>query len=135
MNAISIETTDAKPSLLRRALQADAIVVGAAGVLLALAAGPLGDLLDLPASLLRITGFALFPWAAFIAFIATRATIPGWGARTVVTGNLAWVVASLLMLASDWVDPSALGVVFVVVQAAIVSVFAGLQFASLRRAR
>jgi hypothetical protein len=135
MNAISAPTTDVQPGLLRRALQADAVVVGAAGALLALAAGPLGDLLDLPVSLLRITGIALFPWAAFTAFVATRDTVPRWGAWSVVTGNLVWVLASLLLLVSGWVDPSTLGVVFVIVQAAMVSGFAGLQFASLRRAR
>jgi hypothetical protein len=118
---------------LRRALLADVAVTGGAGLLLTLAAGTLGDLFDLPVLLLRIAGILLLPYTGFVLFVATRAGIPRRGTWAIVGLNLAWAVDSLLLLVSGWVDPSGLGVAFVVAQAAIVSVFAGLQFAGLHR--
>ncbi len=132
MNAMAMKNEVAQPGRLRRALQADFLVTGSAGVLLTLAAGPLGDLFDLPVALLRATGIVLLPYTAFVVYVATRAEIPRRGAGAIVALNLVWAVASLVLLVTGWVDPSGIGIAFVVAQAAIVSVFAGLQFAGLR---
>ena len=128
-----LRTNTEQPSLLRRALLADVVVTGSAGLLLALAAGPLGDLFDLPVPLLRSAGVFLLPYTAFVAYVATRAGIPRPGAMAIIGLILTWTVASLLLLVTGWVDPSGVGIAFVVAQAAAVSVFAGLQYAGLRR--
>ena len=133
MNALAIENEPAQPGLLRRALQADFLVTGSAGVLLTLAAGPLGDLFDLPVALLRMTGFGLLPYTAFVVYVATRTEIPRRGAWAIVALNLVWAVASLVLLVSGWVDPSGIGMAFVVAQALIVVGFADIQYLGLRR--
>ena len=135
MNSMAMKTDTAHPSLLRRALLAEIVVTGSAGLLLALAAGPLGDLFDLPVALLRIAGVFLLPYTAFVAYVATRAAIPRRGAWAIVGLNLAWAVASLLLLVTGWVDPSGIGIAFVVAQALIVAGFADVQYLGLRRER
>jgi hypothetical protein len=133
MNAIALNTTSTQASLLRRVLLADVVTTGTAGLLLTLAAGPLGDLFDLPVVLLRLAGLGLLPYTAFVLYVATRASIPRRGARVVIGLNLLWAITSLLLLVSGWVDPSALGIAFVVAQAIIVTAFADLQYLGLRR--
>lgn len=135
MSTVAAKTEATQPNRLRQVLLADVVVTGAAALLLALAAGPLGDRFDLSVTLLRAAGIALIPWTVFVLYVATRSVIPRAGVWTIATGNLAWTIASLMLIVSDAVDPSATGIVFVVVQAAIVSVFAARQFASLRRVR
>ena len=46
--------------------------------------------------------------------------------------NALWVAESVAILALGWVAPNALGVAFVLAQALIVAVFAGLQAVGLR---
>ena len=135
MNAMAMENETAPPGLLRRALQADFLVTDNAGVLLTLAAGPLGDLFDLPVALLRATGIFLLPYTAFVVYVATRTEIPRWGAWAIVGLNLVWAVASLVLLVTGWVDPSGIGIAFVVAQALIVAAFADVQYLGLRRNR
>jgi hypothetical protein len=66
MTTITAASTTA-PTLLRRALLADAIISGGTGALMALAAGPLSGLLGLPAGLLLWAGIVLLPFAAALA--------------------------------------------------------------------
>jgi len=117
----------ADPTLLRRALLLDAVASGALGLAMALATGPLADLLGLPPGLLRWAGVALLPFAALLAFLGGRAAVPPAAAMAVVAVNLLWVAGSLLLLGGGWVEPTALGVAFVVAQALAVALFAGLQ--------
>ena len=133
MNALALHTTAAQPGLLRRVLLADGVIVAGSGMLLALAAGPLGDLFDLPVLLLRLAGIGLLPYSAAVLFVATRAAIPRRGAWAISVLNLIWAGASLLLLAIDWVDPSSLGIIFIVAQALIVLAFADLEYLGLRR--
>ena len=120
--------------LLRRTLLADAVVCGSAGILLTLAAGPLADQLDLPTSLLRIAGIGLLPWTAIVLSVATRASIRRRGVWVIIGVNALWAAASLLLLGTGWVDPSSLGVAFIVTQALIVTAFASVQTFGLRQA-
>jgi hypothetical protein len=117
--------TDSTP--LRGALVLDATASGVMGALLLLAAGRLEPLLGLPSSLLRAVGFMLIPFAAFLLWLAPRATRLRAVVRSVVGGNVLWVVASILLLVSDRVDPTPLGTVFVALQAGAVAVFAFLE--------
>lgn len=133
MSTMTLNSTTAPGSLLRRALLADVVVTGGAGLLLALATGPLGDLFDLPTLLLRLAGIGLLPYTAVVFYVASRASIPRRGVWAIVGLNLLWAIDSLLLLVTGWVEPSALGVAFVVAQAPIVAAFAGIQYLGLRR--
>lgn len=125
--------TSSGQALLRRALLLDAAVSGAFGILLALAAGALGELLGLPTTLLRETGILLVPFAGFLVWLATRARIARSTVWTIVAGNCAWTVASVMLLVSGWVSPTMIGEVFVIAQAAAVVVLTYLEYDGMRR--
>ena len=119
---------------LQRVLVADAAVSAAAGLLMALGAGWLAPLLNLPAPLLTTAGLLLLPWGAAVAWAGTRHSLPRAALWTIIAINALWVLDSLLLLVSGWVAPSAAGTAFVVVQALAVGLFAELQYSGLRRA-
>ena len=120
--------------LLRYALVGDAVASGATGLLLALGAGALAGLLGLPEALMRSAGLILLPYAAVVAFLGTRATISRRAVWAVIAVNGVWVADSLILLASGWVSPTALGYAFVLAQALVVLLFAEAQYFGLRRA-
>lgn len=115
----------------RRVLFADAITCAAAGALMAFATGPLTRLTNLPEQLLGIAGAALFPVAALFAWMSTSRRLNRALLTVAVIGNVAWVAASLAVLALT--SPAALGYVFVLFQAAAVAVLAALEARSLNR--
>jgi hypothetical protein len=121
--------------LLRGALWLDAAASGATGVLLLAASGPLSGLLALPPALLFWAGAAFLPWAAAVGWLASFAVPPRRGALAVIGLNLLYVLCSVLLLALGLVSPNLLGVVFVLVLAAVVLGFALLQAAGLRWVR
>lgn len=127
-----MSTTTVSP-FLRRALLTDAAFSGAAGLILALAAGWLTDPLGLPVPLLRYVGLALLPYAGLLAFLATRERLPRPDVWAIIVGNAVWTAASILLLFTGWIEPTTLGIGFVVAQAAAVAVFAELQWFGLRR--
>jgi hypothetical protein len=111
---------------------ADAVITGATGVAMFAAAAPLAALFGLPDPLLRYAGVSLLPFAAFVGALAGRKSIPLTAVRVVIAANALWVLDSLLLLVTGWVDPSVLGYVFVIGQALIVAAFAELQYAGLK---
>lgn len=122
------------PSLfLRRAILADAIFSGASAVLLALGAGPLAPLLNLPEPLLRETGLFLIAYAALVWWLGTRQAMPKPLVIIVIAGNAAWTLASIALLFSGWVNPNLLGEILVAMQAIAVGAFAELQYIGLRK--
>jgi hypothetical protein len=121
------------PQFLRRVLIADAATSGAMGVLLLANAAPLADLLALPETLLRVSGITMLPFAALVALLATRETLPRWAVWAVIAVNALWAVESVLLLVSGWVEPAALGIAFVLAQAAVVALFAEAEYMGLRR--
>lgn len=126
--------TTVQPSpLLRRVLQLDALVSGAAGLLMTLGAGPLSSLLALPAALLTGAGLSMLPWCAVLLWLARRDTLDRRAVWAVIAVNAVWVVDSLLLLVSGWVQPTLLGQTFVIAQALAVVLFAELQFFGLKR--
>jgi hypothetical protein len=118
---------------LRAFLKLDALGSGALGVLLAATGGLLADPLGLPTGLLVPAGVFLVPYAGWLWYLATRPTVSPAAARVVVTGNLLWIVASVTLVAAGWFSPTALGIGFVLVQAAAVAGFVAGQYAGLRR--
>lgn len=122
------------PSLfLRRAIQGDAIVTGAMAVLLVLAAGRLGALLNLPEAFLRHIGLFLIVYAVAIGFLGTRMQMPTPAVWAVIITNAVWAFDSIALLFTGWVAPNLFGQAFIVTQAISVAAIAELQYIGLKR--
>jgi hypothetical protein len=119
---------------LRLALLADAGASGATAALLVAGAGLLEPLLGLPVALMREAGMLLIPYVMLVVFVASRPSAALTAVNAIIALNAAWTAASLLLLVSDWVSPSLLGIAFVLAQALAVGAFAVIQYACLRQA-
>lgn len=131
--ASPIRTATGDGRLLRLALRFDAVASGALGVLGVAAAPMLTDLLGPQSAILRATGAFLVGYAAALVVLAAMPRIPRPAAWTVVVGNAAWVLGSVLAVVAGWASLTAVGVAFVLAQAAAVAAFADLQWLSIRR--
>ena len=119
---------------LRLALKLDALASGALGIL-SLTAGPvLVDVLGVPLAVLQAVGLFLVAFPAGLWIAASRPEVSRTTAWTAVAINLLWVVGSVAATAAGWLSLTGLGTAFVLVQAAAVALFVGLQFLGLRRA-
>ena len=118
---------------LRKALLLDAAASGGSAALLIAGAGLLDALLGLPAALMREAGLILVPFVALVAWVGTREQASRAAVWAIIAANALWVAASLGLLVSGWVAPTALGYAFVIAQAAVVALFAELQYAGLKR--
>lgn len=124
---------DNTASFLRRILLADAAISGAFGILLALAAPFLSRVIAVSAPFLRAVGISLIPFAALLVFLVLRRHIAPASVWSVIALNVAWVAASVLVLLTGTIQPNAAGYGFVILQAALVAVFAELQYVGLRK--
>lgn len=120
-------------SFLRRVLLADAVATAATGLLLVAFTDRLEAMLTLPAALLRNSGLSFLPFAALVAWLATRPTAWRPAIWAVIAYNAVWAVDSVLLLATGWVRPTALGHAFVLAQALFVAAMAQLEYLGLRR--
>jgi len=118
---------------LHRALILDAVASGATALLLIAAAPALAPLLGLPVALMRGAGLLLLPYVAFVGLVARRGRLEPAAVWTIIISNALWAAASFLLLLSDQIAPTALGIAFVVVQAVIVALLGELQYVGLRR--
>ena len=118
---------------LRKALLLDAAASGATAILLIAGAGLLDGLLGLPVALMREAGLILVPFVAFVAWVGTRESVARGAVWTIIAANALWAAASIGLLASGLVAPTALGYAFVIAQAAAVGLFAELQYMGLKR--
>jgi hypothetical protein len=119
-------------SFLRRVWCADAAVSAVVGAGMALVAAPLGELIGLPARLLAVAGLSLLPYAAFLAWLATRAAVPRAAAWAPIVLNVVWAV-DCVALAMLQADAGRLLVGFVAVQVVTVLAFAELEYGGVRR--
>jgi len=124
---------DHSSTFLRRALLLDAAASGATGLLLIAGAGLLEGVLGLPAALMRGAGLVLVPYVAFVILTGTRATLAAPAVWAIIGANVLWAVASIALLLTGWVAPTALGYAFVIGQAAVVAVLGELQYVGLGR--
>lgn len=116
---------------INRILAFDAATCALMGLLLVAAAPALSMLLGLPAGLLFYAGLLLFPIAIFM-MVLSRQTVPSSvGVRLVILGNAGWVAASLGVFA--FTSPNALGIAFVLLQAAVVGALAVAELAASQR--
>jgi hypothetical protein len=123
-----------RSSFVRRILVADAILSGATGVIMLAGSGVLEGLLGVPATLLRYAGASLLPFAMVVTWLARRDDVSTAGVWAVIAANALWALDSVVLLFTGWVAPTALGYTFIVFQAALVALFAELQYVGLRRA-
>ena len=124
---------DRRNTFLRYALLADAVASGATALLLIAGADLLTGLLGLPVALMRESGLLLVPYVALVAYVGTREHMSRSAVKAIIALNAVWTAASLLLLVTDYVAPTALGIAFVIAQAGAVALFAELQFIGLRR--
>jgi hypothetical protein len=120
--------------LLRIALGADAVMSGASGLLLVAASGAVAQATALPAPLLLACGLFFLPYAAVLAWCASRPALPRWLVWALAGGNLLWAVECAALPLLGLVAPNGWGIAFLAVQAVAVAVFAELYILALRRA-
>jgi hypothetical protein len=121
------------PRFLRNVLFADAASCLGTGALQLLFTAPLADLLHLPISLLAATGLFLVAYGGLVAYVATREPVSRGLVWLFVAGNVGWAVACGVLIAGRVVEPTLLGQLWVLAQAATVLVLAELQWTGLRR--
>jgi hypothetical protein len=127
-------TAHQRSRLLRGSMMADAVISGATGLLLAGGAGTLAGWLGVPEGLMRYAGLSLLPFAVAVLYLARSPEPPRAGVRTIIALNIAWAAASILLLLSGAIEPTTLGMAFVIFQAVVVAGFADLQYLALRKA-
>ena len=120
-------------TLLRRALLADATLTSVAGIVLVLAANPLGVFFDLPAAMLQIAGMIFIPFGAFAGWLGTRPRVLRTLVFVVIVLNALWALDSALLILTRWVETTPIGEFFVLGQAVIVAAIAEVEFIGLRR--
>ncbi len=120
-------------SLLRRVLLVDAVASGAMGIGFLTLTPVIASLFELPRILVWEAGIALVPFAAFVGYLASQQHPSRAAVWIVIAVNALWTINSIALLFTGWVSPSALGIAFVIAQAAVVGLFAELQFVGLNK--
>lgn len=128
MSAVAAFTS---PVGIRRVLWLDAIT-GAGSALLSLAApGLVSATLGLSPLLVQGAAGLVLVFVALVGWLLAQPVLPRRGLRVLALGNAAWVLASVeLVLAGPGL--TALGVAYVLAQAALVAVLATLQWQASR---
>ncbi len=119
---------------LRTALLLDAGMSGASGLALVAAPQAIGQATALPGGLLLGAGLFFLPYAALLAWLATRPAVPRWVVGVLAAGNLLWAVECAALPLLGLVAPNGWGIAFLAAQAVAVAVFAQLYVMAMRRA-
>ncbi|WBB62096.1 hypothetical protein O7599_06025 [Streptomyces sp. WMMC500] len=133
--AVSPTAATAPQITLRRCLGLDSVVTGANGLVYLALSGPVSDLLGVDRGLLLVLGAALVVYALDVAWIARKPVPPAGLVALVVDVNVAWAVASVVVLVAGVLDPTTAGYVWIPLQAAVVLGFAVVQYGLLRGVR
>jgi hypothetical protein len=123
--------TQSNTTALKNVLLLDAATCVGAGALMAFGSTFVAGLTAIPAPLLFWAGLILFPIAALMVYAGLQAPPPRSLVWLIVLGNIGWVAASLALFAI--IAPNALGYVFILAQAAAVSLLAMLEHSALQR--
>jgi hypothetical protein len=105
--------------------------LGLAGQVQLAEAAALAAATGLPSGLLVGAGLTLFPFAAYVAWVATRARMAPAAVWAVIVINALWVAESFGLF--GFVQPTLLGSAFVVAQALAVAGLAAGEYMGLRR--
>jgi hypothetical protein len=133
MTTTTQHTTIKAAALLRLALGADGFVSLSAGVLTCVLLQSLQPLIGASSTHLLAVGIFMAAYGLAVGVLSRSTHMDRRLVSTIVYGNAGWVVASLALLFTAWIDPSALGVLLIVGQAAAVAVLSAMQFVGLRR--
>lgn len=116
------------------AVLVDAAATAATALLMIAARGVLYPYFGLDSPLvLDITAAAFIAYAAIIAMVAKQPVISRTTLLTIAGANIAYVVASMVLLVMFWAEMHAVGRTLVVAVALAVEAFAMLQFLAARR--
>lgn len=121
--------TKSADRLLRVALRVDAIASGISG----LAFLGTKEFFGLPSALTSPTGVFLLVFAVGVWLAAAPRTLNAKAVITIIVLNVAWVVASVVVLATGLLPLTSLGVGYAIVQAVAVAAIAEIEFIGLRR--
>jgi hypothetical protein len=139
MNTTTADTTTATttattgPLSLKTALLLDACVTGANALAYLAGAAVLDSLLGAsPTHFLAIGGFLAVSTVILAVTGTRRPILRGW-ATFAAEVNVVWAIASVAVVALGWFDLTTTGQVWTILQALVVSAFAALQLAALRR--
>ena len=119
--------------LLRYALIADALATAGTALMMIGFGGDLSAWLGISAVFQRNIGLVLLPYAAAVGYLGARSHVAPSAVWTVIIGNVLWAMASIAVLFTGWLQPTALGVGFVIAQALIVAALAEFQWFGMRR--
>jgi hypothetical protein len=124
-----------RPSnILRRAMRADALVSGSAGLISLLAARPLVSFIGLGTPAVYVgLGIAFLAYAAVLFMMTSGETVERRNGFAVVVLNVVYVAASALLLLLGWQQLTIAGRWLVALQAEAVAFFAAWQWYGLRR--
>lgn len=126
----------AHPLYLRRVLLLDAVGSTAVGVAQVALTGWLASVLALPPALLTWSGVFVLVYSALVIVLAMQPRLSERPLRTlvwvIVVNNLVWAADALILLASGWVHPNALGTAWVLMHAGFTATMAQLQWMGLR---
>ncbi len=115
---------------LQSILAFDAATCAVMGVLLVFASGAISGVTLIPSSLLFWAGLVLLPIAGFMVFFARAAIAPPWAVQMIVLGNVFWVLGSVALPVLGLFSPNAFGWIFILAQAAVVAIFAGIEWSA-----
>ncbi len=122
--------------LLRRSLVANAVFSAVSGLVLAVGSYAIAPRLGIePSWIVLIVGLGLLPFAYDLFTNATKDRVDLGKAKTAITGDIAWVAGSIVILAIDPTGLTIAGFVTIALVAAVVAEFAVLQWLGYRRAR
>jgi hypothetical protein len=121
--------------LLRFALRLDGSASALAGLLVCMIRPALTPLLGAPPDWIFGLGVFMLCYGLLIAWTAGRSRLATTLVWSLVIGNALWVVASIVLAFSSWIDPTRLGQAVILAQAALVAVFAELEYLGLRRSQ
>ena len=124
--------TPSDPQLLRFSIRADATLCAGLGLFVAMAADPLSRLSGLTPTAEWTAGAALVAYGALLYYAARLRDIRRVGVGG-LTGNVAFTVAVVIVLAAGWLPLTPFGVAATVAFTAVTVGFAGLQYLGVRR--
>jgi hypothetical protein len=112
---------------LKNVLLLDAVVTGVNALAYLFLSTVITEHLGYPA------GLFLAAFVVLVLVTALRAPVSTNAVKVVIAVNILWPVASIIALASGWLEATTLGAVWAVLQAVVVAAFAGLQAYGLKK--
>jgi hypothetical protein len=129
----STTATHTKLLTLRNVLLLDAVLTGVNGLVYLAGAAALDTLLGPSPAVIVGLGVFMLAYAAIAAVLGMRRPVSRLAVGLIADGNIVWAVASVSVVAFGRLGLTTAGTVWTLMQAALVTGFAALQLAALRR--